>query len=121
MRISVRGEFAGPLSVWPRDAFLAIVPQGIEKAVTVRVTNSGDSALRVTGVRSLLGMPKLTYSVREVEEGRVYEITVGVGPSAKPGALTDELVLETDPADGDRIRIPVSGFVQGQGECAVRD
>lgn len=109
VEIPVSGTVLGDINVNPPQVSFGIVPHHASALRFVRLTNSGDHPVKVTGIAS--NNESVTAGVEPVKAGKEYKITVQLRPNTPDGVLRGMLAIKTDDPHQQEVQIPFYGIV----------
>jgi hypothetical protein len=109
VEIPVSGTVLGDLNLNPAQVSFGIVPHHASALRFVRLTNSGDHPVKVTGISS--NNASVIAGVEPVKIGREYKITVQLAPNTPDGVLRGNLAIKTDDPHQQDVQVPFYGIV----------
>ena len=109
LEIPVFGTVVGDLAVNPPQVSFGIVPHHESALRIIRLTNSGDRTVNVTGVSST--NVSVTAAVEPVKAGKEYKITLQLAPNTPDGKLLGTLAIKTDDPQQQTVQVPFYGIV----------
>jgi hypothetical protein len=107
--IPVSGTVLGDINVNPPQVSFGIVPHHASALRFVRLTNSGDHPVKVTGISS--NNIAVVAAVQPVKTGREYKIAVQLVPNTPDGVLRGVLAIKTDDPQQQDVQVPFYGIV----------
>jgi hypothetical protein len=108
--VTLKGQIHGFFKAEPERLILGQVRQGRSRQRSLRLIAQRPGKHQV--LRASCTGESLNVQVKPIEEGRIYEITVTVPPSAPPGRIHGVLRIETDDPDQPELRIVAQGNVR---------
>jgi hypothetical protein len=109
VEIPVSGTVLGDLNLNPPQVSFGIVPHHASALRFVRLTNSGDHPVKITGISS--NNASVIAGVEPVKAGREYKITVQLVPNTPDGILRGNLAIKTDDPHQQDVPVPFYGIV----------
>jgi hypothetical protein len=109
VEIPVSGTVLGDINVNPPQISFGIVPHHATALRFVRLTNSGDHPVNVTGITS--NNASIIAAIEPVKTGKEYKITVHLMPNTPDGVLRGMLAIKTDDPHQQDVRVPFYGIV----------
>jgi hypothetical protein len=109
VEIPVSGTVLGDINVNPPQVSFGIVPRHASALRFVRLTNSGDHPVKVTGISS--NNVSVLAAVEPVRAGKEYKITLQLSPNTPDGVLRGTLAIKTDDPHQQDVQIPFYGIV----------
>jgi Protein of unknown function (DUF1573)/Flagellar-associated PapD-like len=109
LEVAVFGTVVGDLTVNPPQVSFGIVPHHAGVLRTIRLTNSGDRAVKVVAISS--SSQSVTAAVDPVTPGKVYKITIQLRPNTPDGKLLGMLAIKTDDPQQQTLQVPFYGIV----------
>lgn len=109
VEIPISGTVLGDLNLNPPQVSFGIVPHHSSALRFVRLTNSGDHPVRVTGISS--NNASVVAGVEPIKTGREYKITVQLAPNTPDGVLRGNLAIKTDDPHQQDVQVPFYGIV----------
>lgn len=109
VEIPVFGTVVGDLTVNPPQVSFGIVPHHESAIRIIRLTNSGDRAVKLIGVSST--NLSVTAAVEPVKAGKEYKITLQLAPNTPDGKLMGTLAIKTDDPRQQTVQVPFYGIV----------
>jgi len=109
VEIPVSGTVLGDINLNPPQVSFGIVPHHASALRFVRLTNSGDHPVKVTGISS--NNTSVIAAVEPVKAGREYKITVHLAPNTPDGVLRGMLAIKTDDPHQQDVQVPFYGIV----------
>jgi uncharacterized protein affecting Mg2+/Co2+ transport len=85
------------------------VPHHASALRFVRLTNSGEHPVKVTGISS--NNVSVIAAVEPVKAGKEYKITVHLAPNTPDGVLRGTLAIKTDDPHQQDVQVPFYGIV----------
>jgi hypothetical protein len=109
VELPVSGTVLGDLNLNPPQVSFGIVPHHSSAQRFVRLTNSGDRPVKVTGISS--NNMSVMAAVAPVKTGKEYKITVQLAPNTPDGVLRGMLAIKTDDPHQEDLQVPFYGIV----------
>jgi Protein of unknown function (DUF1573) len=109
LEIPVSGTVLGDINLNPPQVSFGIVPHHASALRYVRLTNSGDHPVKVTGISS--NNASVVAGVEPVKTGKEYKITVQLAPNTPDGVLRGSLAIKTDDPHQQDVKVPFYGIV----------
>jgi hypothetical protein len=109
VEIPVSGDILGDLNISPRQVTFGVVPHHASALRIVRLTNSGDRPIRITGISS--NNDSVFAAVEPLKAGKEYKITVQLRPNSPDGLLRGMLAIKTDDPHQQDVELPFYGIV----------
>jgi Protein of unknown function (DUF1573) len=109
VEIPVSGTVLGDINVNPPQVSFGIVPHHAAALRIVRLTNSGEHPVKVTGISS--NNTSVVGAVEPVKTGREYKISVQLAPNTPDGVLRGMLAIKTDDPHQQDVQVPFYGIV----------
>jgi hypothetical protein len=109
VEITVFGNVVGDLSLTPPQVSFGIVPHHASALRIVRLTNSGERAVKVVSLSST--SQSVTAGAEAVKAGKEYKITLQLRPNTPDGALRGMLAIKTDDPEQQTVQLPFYGIV----------
>jgi hypothetical protein len=109
VEIPVSGTVLGDINVNPPQVSFGIVPRHASALRFVRLTNSGDHPVKVTGIST--NNNSVVAGVEPVKAGREYKIAVQLMPNTPDGVLRGMLAIKTDDPHQQDVQVPFYGIV----------
>lgn len=109
VEIPVSGTVLGDINVNPPQVSFGIVPHHAAALRFVRLTNSGDHPVKVTGISS--NNTSVVAAVEPLKTGREYKISVQLAPNSPDGVLRGMLAIKTDDPHQQDVQVPFYGIV----------
>jgi Protein of unknown function (DUF1573) len=109
VEIPVSGTVLGDINVNPQQVSFGIVPHHASALRFVRLTNSGDHPIKVTGISS--NNTSVIAGVTPLKNGREYKISVQLAPDTPDGVLRGMLAIRTDDPHQQDVQVPFYGIV----------
>lgn len=109
VEIPVSGTVLGDINLNPPQVSFGIVPHHASALRFVRLTNSGDRPVKVTGISS--DNASVIAAVEPLKAGREYKITVHLVPNTPDGVLRGILAIKTDDPHQQDVQVPFYGIV----------
>jgi Protein of unknown function (DUF1573) len=109
VEIPVSGTVLGDINVNPPQVSFGIVPHHASALRFVRLTNSGNHPVKVTGISS--NNSSVVAAVEPVKTGREYKIEVHLVPNTPDGVLRGMLAIKTDDPHQQDVQVPFYGIV----------
>jgi len=109
VEIPVSGAVLGDINVNPPQVSFGIVPHHASALRIVRLTNSGDHPVKVTGISS--NNSSVVAAVEPVKTGKEYKIAVQLMPNTPDGVLRGMLAIKTDDPHQQDVQVPFYGIV----------
>jgi Protein of unknown function (DUF1573) len=111
VKVSMNGEFTGPISVMPSRLRLPVVTsaKGGTGHVTLLVRGAKPTKFEVAEKPEKL-LVAVAPDDSNNQKGR-YRLTVSVPPGISPGVIEGQIVIKTDHPNATELKIPVSVFV----------
>jgi Protein of unknown function (DUF1573) len=109
VEIPVSGTILGDINVNPPQVSFGIVPRHASALRFVRLTNSGDHAVTVTGISS--NNSNVVAAVEPVQAGKEYKIALHLAPNTPEGVLRGMLAIKTDDPHQQDVQVPFYGIV----------
>jgi hypothetical protein len=109
VEIPVSGTVLGDINVNPPQVSFGIVPHHASALRFLRLTNSGDHPVKVTGISS--NNTSVVAAVEPLKIGREYKIVVRLAPNTPDGVLRGMLAIKTDDPHQQDVQIPIYGIV----------
>jgi hypothetical protein len=109
VEIPVSGTVLGDINLNPPQVSFGIVPHHASALRFVRLTNSGDHPVKVTGISS--NNISVIAAVEPVKAGREYKIAVHLAPNTPDGVLRGMLAIKTDDPHQQDVKVPFYGIV----------
>jgi hypothetical protein len=109
VEIPVSGTVLGDINVNPPQVSFGIVPHHASALRFLRLTNSGDHPVKVTGISS--NNTSVVAAVEPLKAGREYKIVVRLAPNTPDGVLRGMLAIKTDDPHQQDVEIPFYGIV----------
>lgn len=121
--VQVLGEIIGDLEIAPARAALGVLQAGGPVKSELKVTSRAGANFKIAGVTSqtMSGMD-LTFEVRPVSENQqtAYVIALSGTAPKDPVPVRGEIVIKTDVAGEETLRIPYFGVVRPQNLGSAR-
>ena len=99
----------GLLQYSPRLLFFNETEQTEGAGKDIRVTNQGQRPIAIREAASDLDQFQVT--VRELDPGKEFEVTVRLRPEAEPGRYAGQVTIETDLPEGGTVTVPLRSNV----------
>jgi uncharacterized protein DUF1573 len=116
--LQIKGEVWQPLQTTPTSAsFGRLTAESMKSATLERkltVVNNTESKAVMTDVKS--SSPSFKASVKELEPGKKFELTVSVVPPLSPGVVSGTIDIATGVTDMPKLQVPVSAYVTADVE-----
>lgn len=109
VEIPVSGTILGDINVNPPQVSFGIVPHHAAALRFLRLTNSGEHPVNVTGISS--NNTSVVAAVEPVKTGREYKISVQLAPNTPDGVLRGMLAIKTDDPHQIDVQVPFYGIV----------
>jgi hypothetical protein len=109
VEIPVSGMVLGDINVNPPQVSFGIVPHHASALRFLRLTNSGDHPVKITGISS--NNISVVAAVEPLKAGREYKIVVRLAPNTPDGVLRGMLAIKTDDPHQQDVQIPFYGIV----------
>ncbi len=109
VEIPVSGTVLGDINVNPPQVSFGIVPHHASALRFVRLTNSGNHPVKVTGISS--NNTSIIAAVEPVTAGKEYKISVQLVPNSPDGVLRGMLAIKTDDPHQQDVQVPFYGIV----------
>jgi hypothetical protein len=105
----VFGTVLGDLNVTPAQVSFGIVPHKGGAERMIRLTNSGQHAVRITGLSST--NMAVSAQAEPITPGKEYKITLQLHPDTPDGTLRGMLAIKTDDPNQRDVQVPFYGIV----------
>jgi hypothetical protein len=109
LEIPVSGTVLGDINVNPPQVSFGIVPHHASALRYVRLTNSGDHPVKITGISS--NNNSVVAAVELLKTGKEYKIEVRLAPNTPDGVLHGMLAIKTDDPHQQDVQVPFYGIV----------
>jgi hypothetical protein len=109
LEIPVSGTILGDLDISPPQVSFGIVPHHAAALRFLRLSNSGDHPVKVTGISS--NNTSVAAAVEPVRAGKEYKIAVRLAPNTPDGVLRGMLAIKTDDPHQQEVQVPFYGIV----------
>ena len=109
LEIPVSGTVLGDLNVSPPQVTFGVVPHHASALRIVRLTNSGENPVKVTGISS--DNSSVFAAIEQVKPGKEYKITVQLRPNTPDGVLHGMLAIKTNDPHQQDVQVPFYGIV----------
>jgi len=109
VKVSAFGAVTGALSIDPPQVSFGIVNSKQSAERIVRLTNSGDRNVKITGIDT--SNTSVTAEAEPVKPGKEYKVTVELRQNTPDGQVRGQIVLKTDDPDQPTVTIPFYGIV----------
>jgi len=109
VEIPVSGTVLGDIDLNPPQVSFGIVPHHASALRFLRLTNSGDHPVKVTGISS--NNTSVIAAVEPVKAGREYKIAVHLAPNTPDGVLRGMLAIKTDDPHQQDVQVPFYGII----------
>jgi hypothetical protein len=109
VEIPVSGTVLGDINVNPPQVSFGIVPHHASALRFVRLTNSGDHPVKITGISS--NTTSVVAAVEPLVTGKDYKIEVRLAPNTPDGVLHGMLEIKTDDPHQQDVQVPFYGIV----------
>ncbi len=109
VEIPVSGTVLGEINVNPPQVSFGIVAHHASALRYLRLTNSGERPVRVTGIST--NNPSVQAAVEPIKVGREYKISVQLAPNTPDGVLRGMLAIKTDDPHQQDLQVPFYGIV----------
>ena len=109
VEIPVSGTVLGDINVNPPQVSFGIVPHHAAALRFVRLTNSGNHPVKVTGIAS--NNPSVVAAIEPLKTGKEYKISVQLIPNTPDGVLRGMLAIKTDDPHQQDVQVPFYGIV----------
>jgi hypothetical protein len=110
LRIPITGFVRPILTVTPYVAdFGAVELKDTAKDLSIIVTNFGAAPVEITRVTT--GVPGVEATVKPIEAGKRFEITIALKPGMAKGAINSTLKIETTSPQKPSLDVPLKGTV----------
>jgi hypothetical protein len=109
VEIPVSGTVLGDINVNPPQVSFGIVPHHASALRFVRLTNTGDHPVKVTGISS--NNTSVVAGVQSLKTGKEYKVSVQLLPNTPDGVLRGMLAIKTDDPRQQDVQVPFYGIV----------
>jgi hypothetical protein len=94
----------------PKPAFYFSQFSGERQSQSITLKNNQDQPIKLEGLSS--SSESFDYRFRELEPGKLFELTVSTRPDARPGRYRDSLFINTSDAHRPRLHVEVNILVK---------
>ena len=109
VEIPVSGTVLGDIKVDPPQVSFGIVPHHASALRFVRLTNSGNHPVKITGISS--NNTSVVAAVEPLHTGKDYKIEVRLAPNTPDGVVHGMLAIKTDDPHQQDVQVPFYGIV----------
>lgn len=113
VRLRIRGQVWQALSVSPRNANFGRLSQEMiadqQPKRVLTIVNNMETPAKLTNVRS--SEPGFSATVKAIEPGKKFELTVTANPSLRPKANSGTIEIDTGLSEKPTLKIPTSAYI----------
>jgi hypothetical protein len=108
--LQVKGTVWKPIDVNPQFAVLNVTPDSQEATTVVKIVNNGEEPMTLSAPES--NNKAFSVSLKEVQPGKNYELTVKTVPPLSPGNVQGQISLKSSTKDMPEVKITAWANVQ---------